>query len=325
MAAMVVLLLISFVALCTINNNDNGNDKNKTQESTKTHRWLQQQLPDFMCSIFGSVLDNSLCRQDNDDGNSTGVECPVVRPLSNETGVFDLDRFTESTWYVQKQQITGFQYTPEDEFFCLSMTYTPRVDEPEFYHFENFGLVGGINGSVHQWDGENTDNWCAGQDEYGGGLLRVAPCVLRPLLAKVGFPLWIIAVADDYSWAIMSGGQPSEPVEPLVHVDGSVSSTSGNANNEQQQQQQQQQQPQTLCTPRTDVTDGILLDTGGSGLWLLTRERMVNSKVIAEMEDRLIEMGISPGKLFPVIQDGCSIYNHDNFTLPEEFENDGDF
>ena len=266
------------------------------------------QLAEFMCSLFGVLVD-SLCEED--DGNDgeedeNGAECPSVQPLSNETGVFDLERFTEYSWFVQKQQISGFQYSPEDEFYCLTMTYTQREDD-EFYHFENFGLSGGVNGTVNEWDGDKTDNWCAGQDRYGGGLLRISPCVLRPLLVRVGIPQWILAVADDYSWAIMSGGEPSELVE-LNDVNSFIV-----AEEDEDEAEQPQQQP--LCTTRTNITEDVLLDTSGSGLWILTRERIASNGTIAMMEQLLLDMGIYTGELFPVTQEGCT---YDNATLVEE-------
>ena len=310
------------------------------------------QLPDFMCSIFGDML-NSLCgsgESGGDETSSAGVNstnastCPSIRPLSNDTGAFDIDRFTQYTWFVQEQQINGFQYSPDDEFFCLTMTYTRREngsasqninstendngfvdddieggDVTVFYNFENYGVTGGVNGSIHEWDGDNTNQWCAGQDRYGGGLLRLSPCTLHPLLVRVGIPQWVIAVdTEEYAWAIMSGGEASQPVvgpEELIDVDASLVEVFGGAEEDKEAKTKEGQS--VLCTTRTDITEGVLLDTGGSGLWILTRERVASPEMISEMKQTLVRMGISTEKLFPVVQEGCT---YADATLVEKNE-----
>lgn len=295
------------------------------------------QLPDFMCSIFGVLVD-SLCESsedgdanNNNNGTIANATCPSVQPLGDDA--FDIHRFTEYTWFVQKQQINGFQYSPEDEFYCLAMTYTEREDmngtnnttendtgffddlnnedDPVvFYDFENYGVTGSVNGSVHEWDGDNTDNWCAGQDQDGGGLLRISPCVLRPLLVRVGIPQWVLAVDEkEYAWAIMSGGEPSE----LVVADGDLIDVDASSTGEAVSQEQEQQS--ALCTTRTDIRKGVLLDTSGSGLWILTRERIASPEMIAEIEQVLQDMGIYTGKLFRVVQEDCT---YSNATLVEQ-------
>lgn len=88
----------------------------------------------------------------------------------------------------------------------------------------------------------------------------------------------MIAVADDYSWAIVSGGEPGD----VRQVDP------------------------PLCTTRTNVSAEVLADTSGAGLWLLTKERIASNETLDEMEDRLGEMGIYTGDLFPVMQEGCN-------------------
>ena len=310
------------------------------------------QLPDFMCSIFGVLVD-SLCEGEDGNGDANNNNetlannstCPLVQPLADDA--FDIKRFTEYTWFVQKQQINGFQYSPEDEFYCLAMTYTERDDTTTtttttngtntntttetdtgfledtkdsnvFYDFENYGVTGSVNGSVHEWDGDNTNHWCAGQDQDGGGLLRISPCVLRPLLVRVGIPQWVLAVDEkEYAWAIMSGGEPSELVvvnEELMDVDASSSGVVDEKETEAAASQEQEQ-GSALCTTRTDIIEGVLLDTSGSGLWILTRERIASPDMIAEIEQVLLEMGIYTGKLFQVVQEGCT---YSEATLVEQ-------
>lgn len=243
-------------------------------------------LPHWLCNFFDDTIDHH-CIQ-----NSThNVSCPLVEPLPDRdpdnTTFFDLDSFTAHSWFVQKQQINGFQPSLDD-FYCLVHTFAPRAED-EFLDYIPYGNHGHVNGPQQHWEvgkgiPESLSSWCGGQDEEGGGLLRISPCLLRSLLQKVGFPMWVIAVAPDYSWAIMSGGEPQDVRQ--VH-------------------------PTPLCTTRTNVSATVLADTSGSGLWLLTQERVASNETIAEMESTLHEMGIYTEDLHPVVQEGCS-YNNSN-------------
>ena len=251
-----------------------------------------QPLPDWFCDFFGGMIDEERCQDsntENNDNNST-VKCPAIFPLSNETGVFDMSNFTEKSWFVQKQQIDGFQTSVEDDFYCLVWTYTEREnDNASFFDFDNYGTTGGVEGPQQEYDSGGTkwEQWCAGQDEFGGGLVRISPCLLRSFLVRTGFPQWVLAVAPDYSWAIVAGGEPDEL---------------------------QQTEPTPLCTTRTNVSKDVLADSSGSGLWLLTRDRMASNDTIAEMENVLLDMGVYTEKLLPVVHNGCT---YKNATLRE--------
>ena len=240
-------------------------------------------LPQWFCSFFDGVAPNDEC----DNATTTGlgpsnVTCPNVQPLSNRTGDFDLANFTAHAWFVQKQQVNGFQPSV-DHFFCLVHRWIHRTQD-EYLDYVQYGTIGSVIGSQQTWDTGDIkspagDTWCSGQDEdFGGGMLRITPCILRGLLARVGIPMWVIAVASDYHWAIVSGGAP----EIVRQIDP------------------------PLCTTRTNVSDKVLADTSGTGLWLMTRDRVATNETLAEMEQVLLDMGIFTGDLYPVLQEGCN-------------------
>lgn len=91
-------------------------------------------------------------------------------------------------------------------------------------------------------------------------------------------PLWVIAVAADYSWAIVTGGEPQN----IRQIDP------------------------PLCTTRTNVSADVLADTSGSGLWLMTRSQIASNETLEEMEQLLLDMGIYIDDLYPVAQEGCN-------------------
>jgi hypothetical protein len=239
----------------------------------------RQLLPDWFCATIPFICEEEAIEEGE-------LQCPDIVPLGNGTDEFDLDEFIAKSWFVQKQQVNGYQN--ETDLYCLVTTYVNRSDG--YMDYYNYGNVDEVNGELPtiydtvEGSGVLAD-WCAGQDRYGGGLLRISPCVLRPLLERVGIPHWVIAVADDYSWAIVSGGEP-DTIRQTV--------------------------PTILCSTKTNITN--VFDTSGSGLWLLTRERTASNDTIAEMEQVLVDMGVYTGDLLYVEQEGC---NYTNATIIE--------
>lgn len=252
-------------------NNSQINLRSKTQGQPTRRR---TQVAGFLCALVPFLCD--------EEADSDSIQCPEILPLSNQTGSFDFDEYTTQTWFVQKQQVNAFQL--EDDMFCVTMSYLDREGEDEFLDYEHYGNVGYVNGPIPVWNTSDSsildiedswDGWCVGQDQYGGGLLRVVPCTLRPFAVRVGIPQWVIAVADDYSWAIVSGGEPDviRQTDPV------------------------------LCSTKTDTSS--LLDSSGSGLWLMTRERIADEDTIFEMEQVLLDMGVYTDDLLSVEQEGC--------------------
>lgn len=222
----------------------------------------QRQLQGGFCDSLGFNIP-LLCPQEEES------QCPMVSPL-NATQ-FDLDKYIEKSWYIQKQQTNPYQ--SENQLFCVVATY--RKTDTEFLDVKNYGNNDQVNGAA-----QNSDNngffstLCAKQ--YDAGELGVAPCFLRLIFDITAGPYWVLAVADDYSWAIVSGGQPDQPYQV---EDGS-----------------------TVCTTREGNS---FFDTNGSGLWLFSREQVASVATIDAMEAKLQEMGIYTGLLKNVTQEGC--------------------
>lgn len=197
--------------------------------------------------------------------------CPDVSPL--DATQFDLDSYIEKSWFVQKQQINPYQ--SEDQLFCIVASYN-RTDT-DLLEVKNYGNNNQVNGSPQNSDNNGLFSDLCGK-QLEGGELAVAPCLFRPIFDVVAGPYWVLAVANDYSWAIVSGGQPDQPRQSETDPDA------------------------TLCTTKEGSS---FFDTNGSGLWLFTREQVASSTTIATMEAKLLDMGIYSGDLESVTQEGC--------------------
>jgi len=193
---------------------------------------------------------------------------------------FDLDQYIASTWYVQKQQVNGYQ-KPED-LFCVTATYNKKDGGGELVEVSNRANEGAINKGL-QGKGKGIfssfSSLCAKQLEDNTGKLEVQPCFLFNTFNPfdTAGPYWVIAVGEQYDWAIISGGQPSEVIsDGKDEKDGSVK-----------------------CTTKESGTNG-------SGLWLFTREPVASDAKIQLMESKLEAMGVSTSKLLSVAQKGCT-------------------
>jgi len=148
--------------------------------------------------------------------------CPKVTPVSN----FDLNRYIEHSWFVQKQQVTGDQ--PTEELFCATATYSMK--ENGMLDIENRANIGKVNGKV-TGDTKNPNGFlrdfgpqCALPGRFGSGKLRVQPCFMFDWgLKKAARSYWVLAIDHEkYEWAIVSGGQPT-----LVVTLGNTTSGTG--------------------------------------------------------------------------------------------------
>lgn len=112
-------LVLEFLNASSVHGLDDDKSVTKRlRQSSTARRGLN--LPEWFCSFFDGAAPDSDC-----ESNATSAEnvtCPRVEPLSNGTGIFDLDQFTAHSWFVQKQQINGFQPKPED-LYCLVHTW----------------------------------------------------------------------------------------------------------------------------------------------------------------------------------------------------------
>lgn len=190
--------------------------------------------------------------------------CPVISPVSN----FDLDKYISKTWYIQKQQVNPYQ--KENQLYCVTATYKILADRPGYISVINQGRNNGIDGPFQN----SGPSLCAKNQTKDTGYLKVAPCVNDFFFNLISGPYWVIAVDDDYEWAIVSGGQTKNV----------------------------RQQNPTLCTTSNSTS---FFNINGSGLWLFTRTPVATQSVIDKMEKMLVDMGVYTGDLKNVVQDGC--------------------
>jgi lipocalin len=207
-----------------------------------------------------------------------GPTCPVVSPVEP----FDLERYIEKSWFIQKQQINPYQSA--NQLYCVAATYN-KQDDSDLIAVDNYGNNDGVNGPPQISDTDSTfSSLCAQVRSETAGKLAVAPCIFGPLFSYLAGDYWVLAIdQEEYSWAIVSGGQPKEI----------------------------KQQDPIKCTTKKGSS---FLDINGSGLWLFTREKVASPEVIAKMESILDSMGVFTGDLLPVAQEGCN-YTGANLKL----------
>ena len=191
--------------------------------------------------------------------------CPDVQPMER----FNTSEYIRSTWYIQQQQITGYQ--PENALYCVAQTLNETNTHVPFFNGSvlsvyNYGRVGGVNGTL-----ENRNNFtlCARQvNESDPARIVNAPCFFPNILAG---PYWVIAAgpqSDFYEWAIVSGGAPN-----VRYPDGN-------------------------CSTRLEGTNG-------SGLWLFTRSQN-GTQYVPIMRNVLLNLGYTTSQLLNVTQQGCN-------------------
>jgi lipocalin len=207
---------------------------------------------------------------------ASASDCPKVTPMAG----LNLTEYVRATWYIQQQQINGYQTA--EELFCVSATYALQGKKVPFFNgtvasVYNYGDEKRVNGKP-----ENPNNrtiLCARiVNESAPSKLIVAPCFLPNLFAG---DYWVMAAgpsSSNYEWAIVSGGQPT-----VKHADG--------------------------CSTKTK---GI----NGSGFWLFTRATVASSATITEMRDTASKLGFSLSQLLDVKQAGCK--REGEFIKPNE-------
>lgn len=190
--------------------------------------------------------------------------CPQIEPMCD----LNTTEYIRSTWYIQQQQITGYQ--PENTLYCVAQTLNQTSIKVPFFNGSvlsvyNYANVGNVNGKP-----QNSMNFtlCARQTNQSDPARIInAPCFFPNFLAG---PYWVLQAgpsSNDYQWAIVSGGAPN-----VQYPDGNCSTK--------------------------------LTGVNGSGLWLFTRS-MNGSKWIPIMRQYLENMGITTSQLLNVTQTGC--------------------
>jgi lipocalin len=194
-------------------------------------------------------------------------DCPDINPPTN----FDIDEYISKTWYVQKQQVNSYQ--KERDLFCVTATYE---DEGRRQWFRKAITVRNYANRDEVNNGSDGAVLCATRKrpDSAPAELAVAPCWLPAAL--FGGPYWVAAFASDYSWAIVTGGQPTE--------DGK-------------------------CDDDEDTCANVIgrswFGDGEEGLWFLTREKDPNFSVMPAMELAALNLGICTAAMKDVEHDGC--------------------
>ena len=198
-------------------------------------------------------------------------DCPVIETVQD----FDLDRYVEKTWYIQRQQVVVYQRA--ENLFCVTATYN-REGVTQYWQeavsVRNYANQGGVGGPSPSADFV----LCATRpDEVNApAKLVVSPCFLPPLL---GGPYWVAALANDYSWAIVVAGQPS---------------VKGQCGDEDPR----------CTTPEPGFIPNF---TGnGEGLWFLTREQLPSNNVLDIMDATAALLGLCTARMVDVVHDGCT-------------------
>lgn len=249
LATAALLFVFAVTAMAKQDNNRGLRERNLKAKSSSLWLWNAAAYP--------------FTRQSSDD-------CPDVSPISADE--FDLTLYQEKSWFIQKQQLT--EYQPREDLYCVTATYNIKDD----------GYIGVRNtGNSDSVDGDKVDSDEGGcfaglaAEQVDGGQLRVAPsCFQGCLFPCVAGAYWVVALetddAGDYSWAIVSGGAPTEFKE---EVDGIV-----------------------YCTTPQEGRN--------SGLWLLTRDMVADQATINTMEAKLTELGYYTGDLIDVPHENCT-------------------
>ena len=196
--------------------------------------------------------------------DSVGSQCPKINPLPD----FNLTEYTKQRWYIQKQQVTS--YLPVELNYCVTAQYKLSNKLIPFYFGKVLSVFNYANFNEVNGPSTNKNNFtlCARmKNESDPARLLVAPCFLPNFFAG---DYWVIAAgpsSNNYSWAIISAGQPT-----IRYPDG--------------------------CTTRNDTSNG-------SGLWFFTRNQTVSQDIIDEMSNKVKSLGYTTSQLNDVKQEGC--------------------
>jgi lipocalin len=140
-------------------------------------------------------------------------ECATVTTVEN----FDIDTYAAAPWYVHQQAETS--YSPIDQNFCVKAEYTVKDTNRLFgYSVDVFNQAETEDGS------KKKGNLCAYQTDEALSKLAVAPCWLPKFFAG---PYWVVAYNETEGYALISGGQPTEPVDGGLCRSGTGTNNSG--------------------------------------------------------------------------------------------------
>lgn len=137
----------------------------------------------------------------------------VCLPIATQ-GSFNLTEWVRASWFIQEQQLNGFQQ-PED-LFCVAATYelegrSVPLWEGTVVSVYNYQNRGAVNGPGTDPEAEPLCARLIDPDRPSDSIIN-APCFLPNALAG---PYWVVAAGPSpqrYEWGIVSAGSPTVPV-----------------------------------------------------------------------------------------------------------------
>ena len=157
---------------------------------------------------------------------------------------------------------------PLESLYCVTATY--ELDKHRTVPFFGGTVVtvynqankGEVNGPLQ--NGKNMTLCGRAINTEDPSKLGVAPCWLPNYFAG---PYWVLGVGEEYEWAVIIGGQPTEK-----YADG--------------------------CSTKEE-------GTYNSGLWLFTRSQLPAQEDLDAMHALLKSQGVATSRLHPVVHEGC--------------------
>jgi len=204
---------------------------------------------------------------------------------------FDLAAFARAgPWYSVLQNEVFYQ--PKDQLYCVRAAYVPRdpADFSKGVAVLNTANRGGVAGPAvgSSASGGGFAGIVAFPDaaaakanpSTGASKLRVLPSFLeyafklKPGSSLISGPYWIVAAAPDLSWALISGGAPTNPSNGKCRTGRAGKQT--------------------------------FLDINGSGLWVFAQDPLAGAAATAPALAAAAALGYDTSTLLPVTQAGCS-------------------
>jgi lipocalin len=206
---------------------------------------------------------------------------------------FDLPRFVAAgPWYALEQNEVFYQR--KSDLFCVRAVYTPRnpADLSAGLVVRNTARRGSVTGAEMGSSAAgggfagivafpDTTAAAKAKPSTAASKLRVLPSFLEPAFrlkpssSLISGPYWIVAAARDMSWALISGGPPTNPSNGACRTGRAGAQT--------------------------------FLDINGSGLWVFAREPLGAGAAQAKVEARAAaqKLGYDLSTLLPVEHEGC--------------------
>merc|ERR1719410_747526 len=229
--------------------------------------------------------------------------CKCIDPQGTGANSEPLNRteYLRASWFVQKQQVNGYQ--PLNELYCVVATYNEtfrgeklNVSGPPplggyFHAFNNQneaetnGVSSALHASASFTPSFGTPLCARNYQPENPAAAKVAPCNLPESFAG---DYWVVQAGpsqDNYEWAIISAGQPSVKLS-----DG--------------------------CTTPTNCFGPAQAQCG---LWLVTRKQVADAATMTTLAEVAKEQGISLQQVVDIDHTDCGY--DDYFIKPNVRKN----